>query len=110
MKDSVEKNKKFNLLQSVNYVQGSIVSRQIMKNNSGNVTLFSLDEGQGLSEHTAPFDAQVHVLEGDLEIVIAGNRNVLTCADAIIMEANKPHALKALTNVKFLLTMIKEQL
>jgi quercetin dioxygenase-like cupin family protein len=91
----------------VNYQDGSVVSRQITKADAGNVTLFAFDKDQELSEHTAPFDALVHVLDGDAEIRISGKAFELKTGDAIIMPADEPHALKARTRFKMLLTMIR---
>lgn len=90
------------------YQEGSVVSRQITKDDAGNVTLFAFDEGQELSEHTAPFDALVHVLDGETEVRISGKSYLLKNGDAIIMPANEPHALKAVTKFKMLLTMIRK--
>jgi quercetin dioxygenase-like cupin family protein len=73
----------------------------------GTVTLFAFDAGQGLSEHTAPFDAMVSVLDGQVEITISGKKYALKTGDMIVMPANQPHALKAVTSFKMLLTMIK---
>lgn len=95
------------LAEMVNYQEGSVVSRQITKAEAGNVTLFAFDTGQGLSEHTAPFDALVHILEGEAEVVISGVPSYLKAGDAIIMPANEPHALKAVRRFKMLLTMIR---
>ena len=91
----------------VSYQDGSVVSRQITKVDAGNVTLFAFDKDQELSEHTAPFDALVHVLDGETEVRISGKVFHLKTGDAIIMPANEPHALKALTRFKMLLTMIR---
>jgi quercetin dioxygenase-like cupin family protein len=91
----------------VSYQDGSVVSRQITKAETGNVTLFAFDQDQELSEHTAPFDALVHILDGDAEIKISGKAFHLKTGEAIIMPANEPHALKALTRFKMLLTMIR---
>lgn len=91
----------------VNYQEGSVVSRQITKAEAGNVTLFAFDVNQGLSEHTAPFDALVHILEGEAEVTISGTLFRLNTGDAIIMPANEPHALKAIQKFKMLLTMIR---
>lgn len=91
----------------VNYQDGSIVSREMVKKPTGNVTIFAFDEGQGLSEHTAPFDALVHVLEGEVEIMIAGQRHPLRGGELILMPAQQPHALKALKRFKMMLTMIR---
>ncbi len=91
----------------VSYQDGSVVSRQITKADAGNVTLFAFDRDQELSEHTAPFDALVHILDGDAEIKISGKAYNLKTDDAILMPANEPHALRALTRFKMLLTMIR---
>lgn len=90
------------------YQDGSVVSRQITKQDAGNVTLFAFDEGQELSEHTAPFDALVHVLDGQAEVKISGTPFQLNTGDAIIMPADEPHALRAMTKFKMLLTMIRK--
>ena len=92
----------------VDYNEGSVVSRQITKAEAGNVTLFAFDKDQELSEHTAPFDALVHVLDGETEIRISGKPFILVTGDAIIMPADEPHAVKALTRFKMLLTMIRK--
>jgi len=89
------------------YQAGAIVSIQVTKAETGNVTLFAFDQGQELSEHTTPFDALVHVLDGEVEIKISGKPYLLTAGDAIIMPANEPHAVKATKRFKMLLTMIK---
>lgn len=91
----------------VNYQDGAVVSREIVKKPSGNVTIFAFDEGQGLSEHTTPFDALVHVLEGLAEITIAGQPHRLQAGDMILMPANQPHALKAVKRYKMILTMLR---
>jgi quercetin dioxygenase-like cupin family protein len=88
------------------YQTGAVVSRQVIKAAGGNVTLFAFDEGQELSEHTAPFDALVHVLEGEADIRISGQPYELKAGEGIIMPANAPHALFARKNFKMLLTMI----
>jgi len=90
------------------YQEGAVVSRQIVKEEAGNVTLFAFDEGQELSEHTAPFDALVHVLDGEVEIKISGQPFHLDSGNAIVMPANQPHAVKALKRFKMLLTMIRK--
>jgi len=90
----------------VSYQDGSVVSRQITRAEAGNVTLFAFDRDQELSEHTAPFDALVHVLDGEAEIKISGKPFHLKAGEAIVMPANEPHAVKASTRFKMLLTMI----
>ena len=96
-----------NIAEMVNYQIGSVVSRQITKAEVGNVTLFAFDEGQELSEHTAPFDALVHVVEGKAEIIISGKSFHIKSGEAIIMPADEPHAVKAASQFKMLLTMIR---
>ena len=91
----------------VSYQGGSIVSREIVRKSAGSVTIFAFDEGQGLSEHTAPFDALVQVVEGETEIVISGHPHRLQGGEMILMPAGQPHALKALTRFKMILTMIR---
>jgi quercetin dioxygenase-like cupin family protein len=90
------------------YQAGAVVSRQITKTEAGNVTLFAFDQDQELSEHTAPFDALVHILEGTAEIRISGQPHQLQAGEAMIMPANEPHAVKALQPFKMLLTMIRK--
>ena len=91
----------------VNYQDGAVVSRTLVKRATGTITLFAFDEGQGLSEHTAAFDAVAHVLEGKAEITVSGARMKATAGEAVLMPANQPHALKALGRFKMLLTMIR---
>ena len=91
----------------ISYQDCSIVSREIIKKSTGSVTIFAFDEGQGLSEHTAPFDALVQVVEGETEIVISGHPHRLQVGEIILMPAGQPHALKALTRFKMILTMIR---
>jgi len=90
------------------YREGSVVSREILKGKAGSVTLFAFDAGEGLSEHTAPFDALVSVLDGEAEITIGGERHRVGEGEAIIMPAGIPHAVKGLRRFKMLLVMIKE--
>lgn len=97
----------FPLEQSIEYADGGVISKQITKSPAGNVTLFSFDEGQGLSEHTAPFDAMVQILDGEAEIKIDGKPQILKKGEYIIMPAGIPHALHALKPYKMLLIMIK---
>ena len=91
----------------VNYQDGSVVSRTIVKRETGTVTLFAFDQGQGLSEHTAAFDALAYLLEGEAEIAVSGKPLRPTAGEAVFLPANQPHALKALTRFKMLLTMIR---
>jgi len=102
------KSEALHMAELVNYQDGSVVSRQITKADAGNVTLFAFDKDQELSEHTAPFDAFVQVLEGEAEIRISGKPYHLGTGDAIIMPADEPHAVFALQRFKMLLTMIRK--
>jgi quercetin dioxygenase-like cupin family protein len=91
------------------YQEGAIVSRTLIDKTVGTVTMFAFDEGQGLSEHTAPFDAMAHILDGEVEIRIAGQPFHLKAGEMIIMPANKPHALRAITAFKMMLIMIRSE-
>jgi quercetin dioxygenase-like cupin family protein len=96
------------LIDLVVYQDGAVVSRQITKADAGNVTLFAFDQDQELSEHTAPFDALIHVIDGEAEIRISGRPFHLKSGEAIIMPAGEPHAVKAIQRFKMLLTMIRK--
>ena len=91
----------------VSYQDGSVVSRAIVKRGTGTITLFAFDEGEGLTEHTAAFDAVAHVLEGEVEITVSGKPLRSTTGEAVFLPANQPHALKAVGRFKMLLTMIR---
>ena len=95
------------LAELVNYQEGAVVSRTIVHRPTGTVTLFAFDEGQGLSEHTAPFDALAQVLQGEAEITVSGKPLPTTAGGAVLMPAQQPHAVKAITRFKMLLTMIR---
>ena len=99
--------KQQSLVDMVDYQNEAIVSKTIIDKKTGTVTLFAFDKGQGLSEHTAPFDALVQVLDGEVEIRIAGKPFQMKEAEMIIMPANQTHALKAISRFKMLLTMIR---
>jgi quercetin dioxygenase-like cupin family protein len=95
------------LIDLIDYQEGSVVSRTLIDKKAGTVTLFAFDEGQGLSEHTAPYDALVFILDGEVNVVISGKSIRLKKGEMTIMPANEPHALKAVTRFKMLLTMIR---
>jgi quercetin dioxygenase-like cupin family protein len=95
------------LVNLVDYQEQSVVSKTLLEKETGTVTVFAFGQGQGLSEHTAPFDAMVCILDGKAEISISGNPNILEQGDMIIMPANEPHALKAVERFKMMLIMIK---
>jgi quercetin dioxygenase-like cupin family protein len=99
----------FNLAENVSYAIGAVVSKTLMKKASGTVTLFSFDAGQGLSEHMAPFDAMVYVLDGKAVISIGGKPHEVSSGEVIIMPANITHALQAIEQFKMLLIMIRSQ-
>lgn len=103
----INKSAKFGMAASIEYSPDGIISRQIVRTNVGNVTLFSFDKGQSLSEHTASFDEIIQVLEGEANVIINGTENILTAGEAIIMPADIPHALKAVKRFKMILISIK---
>ncbi len=96
-----------NVTDLVNYQDGSVVSRTIIDKKIGTVTVFAFDEGQGLSEHTAPFDALVYLIDGEAKVVISGKAIQLKEGQMIIMPANQPHSVKAIKRFKMVLTMIR---
>jgi quercetin dioxygenase-like cupin family protein len=96
-----------NLKNLVNYQDGSVVSREIIRKSTGTITLFAFDKDQGLSEHTAPFDAMVQILDGEAEITISGKAYHLTEGQIIILPVNEVHAVKATNKFKMLLVMIR---
>ena len=95
------------LIDLVNYQEGAVVSRTLVKRTTGTVTLFAFDEGQGLSEHTAPFDAVAHLLEGEAVITVSGKALRTTAGEVVLMPADQPHSLKALSRFKMQLPMIR---
>ncbi|MFP4472540.1 MAG: cupin domain-containing protein [Candidatus Omnitrophota bacterium] len=97
------------LRDDIEYQDESIVSREILKKEHGTVTLFAFDEGQGLSEHTAPFDALIQIIEGQAEVTIGGKAQTANEGDLVTMPANIPHAVQAQQRFKMLLVMIKSQ-
>jgi len=98
------------LADMIDYQKEAIVSSTLIEKDTGTVTIFAFDQGQGLSEHTVPFDVMVYILDGKAEIMISGSQNILEQGDMIIMPANKPHAVKAIEKFKMLLIMIKSQI
>lgn len=98
-----------NLNGLLNYQSGAVVSKVLLKKSSGNITLFAFDKGEGLSEHTAPFDAYVQITDGEAEITISGRQYLLGAGEAIIMPAVQSHSLKAMTAFKMILVMIKSE-
>ena len=97
----------FNLEENIAYADGAVVSKTMLKKESGNITLFAFDAGQGLSEHTAPFDAVVYILDGEALITIGGKAQSVSAGQMLIMPASVPHALQADKRFKMLLVMIR---
>lgn len=103
------KAEKFSYDTSITYAQEAVVSKHVLKKENGNISLFAFDKGEGLSEHTTPFDAVVQIVDGKAEIIIEGNSHILVSGETIVMPANIPHALKAVERFKMVLTMIKSK-
>jgi len=105
----ISKGVPFNLSDGVSYAIGSVVSKTLLKKNIGNLTLFSFDRGQGLTEHTSPYDAVVYILDGRAEITIGGKMATVNAGEMLIMPADVPHALHAAERFKMLLVMIRSR-
>jgi quercetin dioxygenase-like cupin family protein len=108
MNNEFEKEKKFNFLDEVDYSTGGVVSKNVIKKPTGNISLFAFEKGEGLSEHTAPFDALLQVIDGEAKVTINGKPHELKAGESIIMPANSPHAVWATERFKMVLTMIKD--
>jgi quercetin dioxygenase-like cupin family protein len=106
-RSGLEPAQKHNLASLVSYQLGSVVSRTIINRKAGTMTLFAFDEGEGLSEHTTPYDALLHVLEGEAHVIVSSKPNELREGEAIVLPSWKPHALKATRRFKMLLTVIR---
>ena len=109
---NVERNNKpevriVRLIDLVDYQEGAVVSKTIIDEKTGTVTLFAFNEGQGLSEHMAPFDVLIHILDGEAEVIISGNALHLHKGEMVVMPANEPHSLRAIKNFKMILTLIR---
>lgn len=104
-----KKGEKFNFKESIKYAENAIVSKHVLKKNTGNISLFAFDKGEELSEHTAPFDALVHLVDGEAEITIDGHPVILKSGESIVMPANIPHGLKAIQKFKMVLTMLRSK-
>lgn len=105
--ETIERAKAFSLDKSVSYAAQAVVSKTVIKRDTGTVTLFAFATGEGLSTHSAPFDAMVYIVDGSARITIGGVANELKAGEAIIMPANIPHAVYAIENFKMMLIMIK---
>jgi len=103
------KGKPFNLNDNIEYAIKSVVSKTLLKKNTGNLTLFSFDRGEGLTEHTSPYDAVVYILDGSAQVIIGGRPHAVKTGELFIMPANIPHALQAEERFKMLLIMIRGQ-
>jgi len=103
-----ELNQANKLTNQIEYQKDAVVSKTLIKKEKGTVTVFAFDKGQGLSEHTAPFDALVQVLDGKADVKIDSESNIVEAGEMIIMPADKPHALKAIEKFKMMLVMIRE--
>jgi quercetin dioxygenase-like cupin family protein len=99
--------KAFNVSALLDYQNEAVVSREIIRKDAGTVSIFAFDKGQGLSEHTAPFDALVYIVDGSARVIISGKSNKLKSKEMIVMPAHKPHSLKAIKRFKMLLIMLK---
>lgn len=106
-KNEFEKGRKFSYHKSIDYSNNAIVSKHVLKKDTGNISLFAFDKGEGLSEHTTPFDATVLIVDGKAEIIIDGHSHILSAGESIVMPAKVPHALQAIERFKMVLTMIK---
>ena len=109
MTNEFDKGKIFSYSNSITYADNAVVSKHILKKETGNISIFAFDKGEGLSEHTAPFDAVVSIVDGKADVKIDGHSHVLEAGENIIMPANIPHALHALEKFKMVLTMIKSK-
>ena len=107
MSNEFEKGKIFSYNKSIVYAEKAVVSKHILKKETGNISLFAFDKDEGLSEHTTPFDAVVFIVDGKADIKIDGVSNILAAGESIIMPANVPHALLAVEKFKMVLTMLK---
>ncbi len=107
-KQTFEPAKVYKLKESISIAEGGVVSKQFIKNKGGNITFFAFDQGQGLSEHTAPFEAIVQIIEGKAEVSIDGNKHEVNEGEMVIMPANIPHALHAVEAFKMCLIMLKD--
>ena len=105
---ALEPAQKHTLASLVSYQPGSVVSRTVTNRRAGTVTLFAFDEGESLSEHTAPYEALLHILEGEAEVTVSGEKSELKGGEAIVLPAGKPHSVAATKRFKMLLTMIRE--
>jgi len=109
MSDTLNNSQKYRPAEMVDYAEGSVVSRTLVKNEAGTITLFSFDAGQSLSEHSAPYDAIVQIIDGTAELIIGGKSVDAECGEMVLMPADIPHAVKANKKFKMLLTMLRDK-
>lgn len=102
-----EKGKVFSVNGMIDYADGGVVSKELIHNDSGSVTLFSFDAGQGLSEHTAPFDALIQVIDGEMELTVEGAKHVIKVGEAFVIPSGSRHSVNAAKQFKMLITMIR---
>nr|WP_314698061.1 cupin domain-containing protein [uncultured Prevotella sp.] len=103
----VEKGIVFNSNKMIDYAEAGVVSKELVHNHAGSVTLFSFDAGQGLSEHTAPFDAFIQVVEGKMELIVDNKKNIITAGESFIIPSGAPHSVNASEKFKMIITMIR---
>lgn len=107
---TIEKGKVFVANDAITYAEGGIVSKEFVHTQGGSVTLFSFDKGQRLSEHSAPFDAVLQIIDGEMEITVDGKETVVKAGEMFIIPANAPHAVNAIKPFKMIITMIKDSI
>lgn len=103
----IEKGKVFNIADSVSYADGGVVSKELVHNDGGSITLFSFDEGQQLSEHSAPFDALIQVVDGEMELTVDGSPNTIHAGESFIIPSGALHSVRAVHKFKMIITMIR---
>lgn len=103
----LEKGKTFNLNEAIEYADGGVVSKELIHNEAGSVTLFSFDAGQGLSEHSAPYDAMIQVVDGEMELTVEGVKNVIRKGEAFVIPSGAHHSVNAAKHFKMVITMIR---
>jgi|SRR5574344_1641061 quercetin dioxygenase-like cupin family protein len=103
----IEKSKVFVANESIDYAEGGVISKEIIHSDAGSITLFSFDEGQGLSEHTAPFDALIQVIDGEMQLTVEGILHIIKSSESFIIPSGARHSVKAEKKFKMALTMIR---
>lgn len=103
----LEKGTIFSANKGIDYADGGVISKELVHSNAGSVTLFSFDAGQGLSEHSAPFDALIQVIEGKMELTVEGTKHVISAGESFIIPSNAHHSVNAAERFKMIITMIR---